>query len=151
MAYLLWAWFQGAPTAVPFAVAVIAVGFAAAVLLLPRLVGGGRSGPTVDVALQLKLGEIGHAAIAKVERVDYARLKTRAGYRDGTTIDMSAGNAHVRFAVDGGERSCIVEFSSGEPALKDGDEVTMLYDPSDPSNTMPLRALVDIELRVVPD
>lgn len=117
------------------------------ILVLPRIINPSR-GPAYDVQRQLEMAEKGRLAYATVQRVDYARQRTRAGYRDGTAIDTSRGTAHCRFErPDGVATEVLVPFDRRRPALRDGDRVAILYDPVDAEDCMAVLHMIDVELR----
>lgn len=138
---------EGGETGVPIVATIVACSVGAAILVLPRVINPAR-GPAYDVQRQLEMAEKGELAYGVVQRVDYARQRTRAGYRDGTAIDTSRGNAHCRFErPDGVATEVLVPFDRKQPALKDGDRVALLYDPIHAEDCMAVLHLTDVELR----
>ena len=138
---------EDGPTAVPIVATIVAWSVGAAILVLPRIINPAR-GPAYDVERQLEMAEKGRLAYGVVQRVDYARQRTRAGYRDGTAIDTTRGNAHCRFErPDGVATEVLVSFDHRRPPLKDGDRVALLYDPTDAEDCMAVLHMTDVELR----
>ncbi len=133
--------------AVPVAMLAMAVGAVALAVRGPSwIIDRDPARTALDPALQLRLAERGVAVTAKVVRVVYGRTTHRSGYRDGTAIDERSGVAHLSFDTPDGPLAVSLQFQRDEPSLRDGDEVTVLYLPDEPTVWLPVFQMNDIEL-----
>lgn len=147
--WMLLRFLWGGTLALPILALCAALVFSAAVLFGPKLVGQDEARVPMRSEEELTLAAHGVVATLIVERVDYARQRVAGvGYRDATAPRLDKGNAVGRFeAKPGTVVDGMVSFMPSEPSLRDGDEVTVLFDPNDAEVWMPVRAMVDVQFK----
>ena len=138
-------WLAGANLTMPLFALVAAFVLAAALLI-----GGGylRLFPSRQrrkLEELLELGRNGVIKVVAVERVNWAKRKGRAGYRDAFVNADDEGEAFAKVVLAGEPVELSVYFGPRDPTLKDGDKVTFVIDPDDPHNHCALRTMVDVQ------
>ncbi len=137
------------PTALPVFTLIAALFVAAALLI-----GGGYlnlfpSRARRRLEHQLELGRNGTMCLVRIRRVERAKRRGRAGYRDAFVTVEDEGEAFGMAQLADGPVEVSVYFGPRDRTLNEGDEVTFAVDPDDPHNHCAVTTMGDVQFEDV--